>query len=201
MKSDSTDYLAHFTKSKATTSKSTEYEKMSALERLISILSERKIGATRMPWTDTLAVCFTESPWSSLLDHSKRYSPYGIGFSKKIVFNQGGNPVWYINSELYRARDWSDYDTGKGFLTPFSPDYAEPDRKIGDKVVDYSHEREWRVLNDFIFDYEDISFVVLDSIIDCKSIPSGIVDSIGPEKFIFMDMYRRIETLWPTHRI
>lgn len=60
-----------------------EISEMSAFERLIGILENKKIGAFELPWTGKKAVCFTECPWGSLLRHAKAYSPYGIGFTKK----------------------------------------------------------------------------------------------------------------------
>lgn len=200
-KPDSTHYLAHFTKDGNPVGDGRHYQGMRARDRLVSILKEKTIHSSTMPWTNTRAVCFTESPWSSLLDHSKNYSPYGIGFAKETVFNKGGNPVWYINSELYRSKRWSPDDKITGFLTPFSPRYASGERKLDNKIVDYSHEREWRTLDDFSFSYGEISFVILDNVEDLSHIPSDIVAEIGSEKFIFMDMYKRIETLWPTHLI
>ena len=45
-----------------------------------------KINASKMPWTGCRAVCFTECPWSSLIDHTEKYSSYGIGFEKSFIF-------------------------------------------------------------------------------------------------------------------
>ena len=92
-KPDSTHYLAHFTKDGNPVGDDRRYQGISARDRLVSILKETTIHASTMPWTNTRAVCFTESPWSSLLDHSSNYSPYGIGFAKETVFSEGGNPV------------------------------------------------------------------------------------------------------------
>lgn len=44
-----------------------------------------------------------------------------------------------------------------------------------------------------------VAFVVLNTYKEMEKIPSDIVDSIGKDKFIFMDTYRKIEELWPTH--
>lgn len=84
---DQSFFLAHFTKAGRAYDplnhpESPTIDQMSAFERLISILQQKKIAAANLPWTNKPAVCFTECPWSSLLRHADRYSPYGIGFSK-----------------------------------------------------------------------------------------------------------------------
>lgn len=89
------------------------------------------------------------------------------------------------------------------FVTPFVPSYAansvKDQKPFNGKPVDYTHEREWRVAKDFPFQYSYISFVVLKSYIEMNQIPTDIVEEIGIERFIFMDTYRQIEELWPTH--
>ena len=203
---DQSYYLAHFTKN------GREYDpsgdrinpsvaQMSAIERLVHILEEKKINATNMNWTNQMAVCFTECPWGSLLRHAENYSCYGIGFTKKLVFSRGGNPVIYANPNMFDAQHWA--EEVYPFVTPFVPSYA-PDsikrhRPFRGKTVDYSQEREWRVAKDFPFSYRNIQFVVLDKISDLQMIPQGIIEEIGVEKFLFMDTYRKIEELWPTH--
>ena len=96
---DQSFYLAHFTKNGKKFAPSmdphTDIDEMSAFERLISILKCKKIQAHKLPWTNRSAVCFTECPWGSLLRHAKSYSPYGIGFTKKLVYSRNGNPVIY----------------------------------------------------------------------------------------------------------
>ncbi len=68
-------------------------------------------------------------------------------------------------------------------------------------VCDYTHEREWRVPRDFIFEYKDVEFVILNNYQDMAEFPKELKDAIGREKFILMDNYRLIERLWPVHRI
>src|SRR5258708_39476114 len=73
---------------------------LSAKERLFALLTQRRIRATRMPWTNKLAVCFTECTWPSLLGHAERYSPYGLGFEKAFIFATGGGPAIYLPPHL-----------------------------------------------------------------------------------------------------
>ncbi len=191
MRPDQTNYVAHFTKGG------------DAFDNLVSILTDKKIKAGKMPWTDSLGVCFTECPWWSLIDHTRKYSPYGVGFGKNHVFAAGGGPVYYVRSDHWNKQEWNPHI--KSFTTPFWPAYRPNDLKIDEhldgKTVDYSHEREWRVPHDFTFDIQRINFVILDKYDDMARFPDNLKDTIGRNNFIFMDMYRKIEELWPTHQI
>lgn len=182
-------YLAHFTKGK------------DAYHRLISILEDRSIRAGELPWTGKPAVCLTECPWSSLLDHVRNYSPYGIGFTKPHVFAAGGGPAYYVRADHYEAQHWE--DRIHTFVTPFWPAYRpdglKTDQFLKGKTVDYAHEREWRVPHNLDFDRQRIAFIVLDSYEDMARFPKHLKDDIGRDRFLLMDVYRKIEELWPTH--
>jgi hypothetical protein len=186
---DHTDYLAHFTKGEK------------AIDNLISILNQGKIAAGKLPWTDQPAVCFTECPWSSLLHHARKYSPFAIGFGKNHVFAAGGGPAFYVRADHFKKQKW-DRDVYT-FVTPFWPPYRPAKLKgtehLGGKSIDYSHEREWRVPHDFTFDLSRVSFVILDAYEDMAKFPKDLKDKVGRDKFVLMDMYRTIEELWPTH--
>lgn len=203
---DQSLFLAHFTKDGKDYDcenhpANPTLDQMSALERLIAILEQKKITAFRIPWINKPAVCFTECPWGSLLRHADNYSSYGLGFTKKLVYSRGGNPVIYANPDLYDSQKWS--NDAYTFVTPFVPSYASDSKKnrhpFDGKPVDYSHEREWRIPKNFGFRYQYIQFVILKSVADLESIPKSIVTEIGTDKFIFMDTYKKIEELWPIH--
>lgn len=205
---DQSFYLAHFTKNgkdyePGTITDPLENDKMSARDRLISILKDKRIKSSTVSWTAQKVVCFTECPWGSLLQHARVYSPYGIGFTKKLVYSRGGNPVFYVNPNLFNIERWN--PSVYPFITPFVPRYAsnkiKNQRPFNGKYIDYSHEREWRVAKDFSFQYSYIQFLVLDSYEDLNFIPNDIIEQIGSEKIIFMKTYRKIEELWPTHLI
>lgn len=181
-----------------------DIELLSAKDRLIKILSDKCIKASKMPWTGASAVCFTESTWAGLLPHSKRYSAYGIGFKKKALFDRGGGPAIYLRSDLFNnQKTSSDFDTSiLPFITPFSPLYRsksmiDSDYDLGN--CDYSHEREWRVPQDYSFNYRDIMFVIMDTLFDWESFPDKLKESIGRDKIILMNNYKLIEKLWPVH--
>lgn len=203
---DLSDYLVHFTKGGVSCSSkqdkhiTDDIDKMSAYNRLLNILDTKTIIATPMPWVDVNAVCFTECPWNSLLAHAKNYSPYGIGFSKPFIYACGGNPVFYIRDSLFHKAQWP--KGVKPFLTPFKPVYRpRTERKPGEKFLDYTHEREWRVPHMVSFEYDKIEFIILDKYEDMAKFPKKFKDAIGREKFILMENYRSIETIWPTHKI
>lgn len=212
---DFSDYVVHFTKGTRPFGDKARnpgidlasISKMTSVERLISMLEAKRILATPMPWTGNPAVCFTECTWVSLLDHSKRYSPFGIGFSKAFLFATGGAPAIYLRPDL---QEWQRQHGGFDdrvwpFVTPFAPNYAPLEKKKSDawhrfkQHLDYSHEREWRVPDNLGFGAADVSFVIVDTYADMAGFPRKLKDAIGRKKFLIMDIYREIERLWPTH--
>ena len=157
---DISNYLAHFTAGRppvggAVTNPTSEYASLNAKEKLISILQSKTIEASILPWTGRLAVCFTECPWASLIDHAERYSSYGIGFTKPHVFAAGGGPAYYVRADHWSKQEWDPHI--KTFVTPFWPSYRpsslKTDEYLGGSTCDYLHEREWRVPHDFHFEY------------------------------------------------
>lgn len=185
---------------------------MTAKERLFSILQEQCVKATRMPWTNKKAVCFTECTWPSLLGHAQRYSPYGIGFKKEFLFVAGGGPAFYMPPHLLK-RQKDHVGPSKvpfdpelySFLTPFAPFYAPQSYKDehwnGKTPVDFSHEREWRVPHDLEFTPDRVQFVLVDTYDDMAKAPKALKDSVGREKWVIMSVYRKIEELWPIHQM
>jgi hypothetical protein len=178
---------------------------LSAFDKLQSILQSQDVWATTMPWVNRKAVCFTECTWGSLLDHAAHYSPFGIGFSKPFLFACGGGPAFYMRADLFekQVQNGGFHDHLKAFVTPFWPFYAPYQHRqqhYGGKAgVDYTHEREWRVPHDLKFKPEDVAFVIVDRYEHMAQTPKEIKDAIGREKFLIMDIYRKVEQLWPTH--
>ncbi len=203
---DFSRFVVHFTKGtspfiEGNENPVNEYKSFSAKERLISILKKKKIIASKMPWTNTLAVCFTECPWSSLLQHVKNYSSYGIGFDKSHLFAAGGAPALYVREDLYQSQQWD--SRVHPFVTPFAPAYRskkikDKSEKFKDKDLDYTHEREWRVVHDFSFEYKQIKFIVVENTQDIEEIIKKI-PMLDKKLFLSIEMYKKIEQLWPTH--
>jgi hypothetical protein len=217
---DFSNYVAHFTKNAPPLGAGEESggEPLNgisgiAYERLISILQSKKIVATPMPWTNRKAVAFTECPFWSLMDHANRYSPYGVGFTKDHLFAAGGGPAIYLRPDCHKKQEEFTHNTKSNwhgfhpdlyaFVTPFVPSYAPARvKEEWDKpVVDYTHEREWRVAHDFTFELEQVQFVIVEAYEDMAKFPKELKDKIGRDRFILMEMYRKIEELWPTHRV
>lgn len=201
---DFSKYLAHFTtdRNPVSTEKNNpalSFASSSAKDRLINILQSKKLSASMMPWTGCRAVCFTECPWTSLLDHVERYSPYGIGFEKSFIFSRNGSPVYYVRADQFRKQQWHEHLLP--FVTPFWPPYhpKKLDETTSFTICDYTHEREWRVPHDLPFEYENVSFVILKDYEDMAQFPKNLKDAIGRDKFILIDNYKNIEKLWPVH--
>ena len=148
-------------------------------------------------------MALTECPWSSLLDHAKKYSSYGVGFAKPRVFAAGGRQVYYVRADHYQKQTW--VDNLHTFVTPFWPEYRAAKFKekeyLGGNTVDFSHEREWRVPHDFHFKLDQVEFVVLPSYVEMAKFPEDLKNAIDREKFLLIEVYRNIERLWPVHNI
>lgn len=216
---DFSDYVAHFTKNaQPFGSKEHGHEESlkgitgNAYEKLVSILKAKKILATPMPWTNRPAVAFTECPWGSLLDHTKQYSPYGVGFKKAHLFAAGGGPAIYLQPHLHESQadfrseakpDWKGFHPELyAFVTPFCPPYAPKaykEKHWKKAPVDYSHEREWRVPHDFVFDLAQVEFVIVPNYEAVAKFPKDLKNAIGRKKFIMIEVYSQIEKLWPVH--
>lgn len=197
---DQSRYLAHFTKYNSRGGKS------SAKDIFKKILSEKTIKAHSVPWTKGPAVCFTECPWTSMTNHVKNYSPYGIGFTKKYIYERGGNPVFYVRPEIFSKQEWD--VSIINYFTPFVPKYAPEDTKAEFKkngfeqdYLDYSHEREWRLLENLEFDYADISFLVVDKAEEIEEIVKVTNGGVSTNLILPMSTYKMIESLWPVHKI
>jgi hypothetical protein len=201
---DFSEYLAHFTKTSRSGGKL-----ITATDRLVSILTSGTINAGSLPWTKRPAVCFTECPWSSLLSHAKQYSAFGIGFKKPTIFAHGGGPAYYVRADHFFHQKWD--PSIYSFVTPFWPSYRPttipnpigPTGKpaLAGKSIDYSHEREWRIPQDFSFSPPDVEFVILPDYKTMAAIPSKLKDAIGRDKFLLLEMYRAVERLWPVHNL
>ena len=110
------------------------------------------------------AVCFQESPIYSLSQNiyyeqklfkdgklkKRRYFGLGIMFTKPYIYKKGGRPVIYdktVEAKKYLPRDqwWR---------------IVNYDLSDENNIIDWTHEREWRVAGDLEFELSDISVVV-----------------------------------------
>lgn len=149
-----------------------------AIQSLISILSEgiiRSSGPEGFIKGSQKAVCFTEMPLSSVFGFVERsrksrhpYDFFGIALSKQSAWAQGARPVIYLPNE---EADW----------IPKEHQWRHVRLEYG--VVDFSHEREWRVKNDFylngIMFYVIVPDVNAERLIRSQWNESAITHSLG----------------------
>jgi len=171
------------------------YKGAPARQRLVNILTERTIHASPMPWLPTRhdAVCFSECIWESLNQLADRYSRYGIVFSKRLIFDNGGGPALYIRGDVLGATGNQIPAQIQPFIEPFDP---EATLRAGVRN-DWLHEREWRLPNSLTFIDADIKYVIVDSILDATELVRQIGALRLPEsKIIPMEVYRNIKEAW-----
>lgn len=151
-------YLTHFTKEK-----NSEIGLIDSTSILIDILSDRVLkGSTTESGFihgDKSAVCLHDIPLKYIIksiyrsrDKNKTINFTGIGlcFSKRFVYKNGGRPVIYDKPNIakqYLAKDewWR---------------IVNLDLSNDKNIVDWTHEREWRVPNDLKFNLSDVTIIV-----------------------------------------
>jgi hypothetical protein len=128
-----------------------------ALDNLAAILSAGTIRASsRMIRTKRPVICLFDAPLdylARLLDRRarRRYEPFGIAVSKRYAFNLGARPVVYL--------PWPE----AAAILPASELWRVVNLDIGRKpAVDWTFEREWRMLGDLHFGVRDAVVVVQD---------------------------------------
>jgi hypothetical protein len=169
----------------------------SPFEKLKNILTTRTIYATTIPFlpNNPKAVCFTECVWDALIQLSEFYSPYGVVFSKKIVFDKGGGPVLYVRGDHLSALKTSGTipTSLESFIQPFDPKAV---LRRG-TPIDFIHEREWRLPLSLIFEYKDLEYVLVQSIAEATTLVKAIGSGHLPEKKIIpLGIYEEIRKAW-----
>ena len=171
-----------------------EHKKLSAIDRLGSILTTKTIHASPMPLVgDASAVCFTECVWDALVAHGNRYSSYGVVFSKGTIFQAGGGPALYVRGDILQKEIDGLPQPFKAFVVPFDPDGLVQTGVIQDWI----HEREWRLPVSFNFEYADVKYVLVDSIADAEKIMQLVgTFNLPANRFIPMEVYSTIKEAW-----
>ncbi|WP_046180376.1 hypothetical protein [Domibacillus tundrae] len=136
-----------------------------AVDILIKILTEEKlIGSNNAGFISghEKAVCFQDVPLYGVsqnvrheelnktkLGNKVRYQGYGIALPKPYVFKRGGRPVIYEQKSL-------------GIINYPDDLWRVVTYDLSDKnnIIDWTHEREWRVKGDFTFDIKS-AYVIL----------------------------------------
>lgn len=121
-----------------------------AFQNLKSIISSKRISAdNRLIRGGHMVSCFTETPLDCIREiggiknetgHTK-YAPYGVMFSKKDVYQRGGRPIIYSESDHYDLL----HPTLQWRFMRYEPTFEKY------KGVDFSWEREWRIPGNFEF--------------------------------------------------
>lgn len=116
------------------------------------------------------AVCFQDVPLYSLAENlayedevrkkcatienkvKSRYEAFGLRFNKGILFQKGARPVIYgTKSELDNLPSDVQWRC------------VQLDLTNSNSIVDWTHEREWRIAGDLQFEYNEIEVIVNDA--------------------------------------
>jgi len=171
------------------------FRNASAIERLLGILKSRTIHATPMPFLprNAAAVCFTECIWKALTKFATRYSPYGVVFSKRLIYQKGGGPALYLRGNVLKTLWDGIPESLEPFIQPFDPDAV---LKPG-VPLDWLHEREWRLPASLAFEYSDVEYVIVGSIDDATKVVKEVGAQHLPEdQVIPMEVYQTISEAW-----
>lgn len=137
---------------------------LSAFQNLIKILSEKKLyGSTQksgfIVGTES-AVCFQDVPLLSLAENIEyekehctgkiRYEAYGLRFNKCHLYQKGARPVIYGETEYLKE------------ILPETEYWRIVNHNLADvnHLIDWTHEREWRIKGSLEFKYKDIEIIV-----------------------------------------
>lgn len=166
-RTDMTTMITHLTK------KTNDH---SAIEILMNILHERTIkgsdpGSSSYIVGKNKAVCFQESPLLSIAENilyeqryeellrlqnintnnlKVRYQGVGIAFNKMLVYSKGGRPVFYESTDIAKT------------ILPPDEYWRIVNFNLNDSnnIIDWTHEREWRVKGDFEFELEQVTLII-----------------------------------------
>lgn len=139
-----------------------------AFENLISILEEKCIRASKTGSNfingDIPAVCLQEAPLIAIAENLQyeeklreedekqriRYLGFGIRFHKDFIYQNNGRPVIYddtnqVKEYLHKSDWWR---------------IVRLDLSDENHMIDWTHEREWRVPGDLLFDYSQCEIIV-----------------------------------------
>jgi len=114
------------------------------------------------------AACFTECTRFGLdyLLRERRYSPFGVAFSKDVIFQAGGGPALYIREDEWNVENLPPRLKARvvALWPGADPDHGEV---LSDRLRRESNwllEREWRVPTDgtgFSFSLDDVAFLIV----------------------------------------
>lgn len=181
---DLSSYLIHFTKPEHNLIG--EFDSAYILSKILSD-KELKGSTTERGFIhgDTKAVCLHDIPiqniaksiygHSNSLDKNKMINFTGVGlcFSKRFVYKNGGRPVIYDKPNI--AKKYLDKNEWWRIVNL--------DLDNDKNIVDWTHEREWRVPNNLKFNLSDVTIIVTNYevyqhlLYYCKSLKLDIVNN------------------------
>ena len=119
--------------------------------------------------TGVRAVCFTENSQSALnwLISTGRHVPWGVAFSKDLVFKQGGGPAIEVRGDDWPTTEFWPAELRARVKRLWPGAQAAPGATIPwylEKQSEWSFEREWRLpINDLLFQPADVALVICES--------------------------------------
>lgn len=162
-RSDLTGHLIHLTRGA-----NINGQEVSSLDILIKILLEQRLigSSTKSGFIcgNRKAVCFQDTPIYQLTQNiyseqeyrnqnpnaKLRYVGIGLMFTKTYIYNNGGRPVIYDKTE-----------EAKTYL-PSQEWWRIVKLELNDEsnIIDWTHEREWRLPDDFNFKLEEVTVIL-----------------------------------------
>ena len=136
-----------------------------AFENLLSILEDRTIkGGHGYVCGSDAVVCLQEAPLGSIAENllyeralrkatestKHRYRAFGLRFTKIHIYKLGGRPVIYGPTSEFRN------------ILPQDEWWRIVDLQLNHtkSIVDWTHEREWRIKGDLTFTYNQIEVIL-----------------------------------------
>lgn len=117
-------------------------------------------------------MCFAECTvkGAEALLSKGRFAPWALALPKQLVYSQSGGPVFYVRDDEW-PKHGSISDQMRARVVRYSP-VGTGGGPSG--YSDWTHEREWRCLQDVRFGRQDVMFAVVPTDAVLPSCLSGI---------------------------
>jgi hypothetical protein len=106
--------------------------------------------------------CFTETPIDQIeiltikvYGRECKLEPYGLVFTKEYIREKQGNPVFYVNDSMFESL-WKMFQNAKDRNFSLADNKTLALISKCDKQMDFHWEREWRIVGNLKFEYDDI---------------------------------------------
>jgi len=125
-RADLSEFLVHWIRGES------EVEAFATLRQIVQ--EQRLLGSSGAIRGGYRCVCFTEAPEATFHQMLGRYRPFGVRLSKRWLYAHGGRPVLYLSAAEYESLP----EVLRWRFVRHEPDGTPP--------IDFTWEREWRVL-------------------------------------------------------